>query len=1195
MAFNRVIFLRRMSALFIFFVVLLTFFVLYYYKYVPDNKSELNQRGHRVLTQLIQNFLRKDQDLHNIIENSGGGYQKLLNRTSPYDRLYTNMHYAVDTIRGDTANVPHLMATDTGVWLIRHRNELATGPTARKLITVKVKDFADPVFASRSDIFQNYLILYDSNESATASATGSHLLSLIYQQNTLSAAAGVNTDTLQSMAKNSDESGVFELSISGEKYVAFFARFAFHQQPLMLTGLILKDTYDRKVEATPVYFLPLMIILISLVMIALPFLKIFLLSPRESINRFDVLKTALSFYAGSAAFTIIIFYFFLSYVTDMSLHTRLRHFAAKVQTDLEQEIRQADQQLKDYDTSIGSLPLTLTPIKDILSTNDTADTAINSMIVNYACTPGVYPGVTRLFWANRSGATIAKWSPFGYPTPFTNLNSYVFFQQLLNKPAWFNGIAGSDQPVLYPGKSNLTDEFQTFIGRESHSSWPASARRPPAYQHPATSPNPTDSPQSAAFIAIAATLHSTLQPVIPEGFGFSIIDNSGKVLIDGDNLRSLGENLFMESANNKELLNSIRFNNSNNAFPLELYGETYTAIVMPVAGQPLHLACYYEQKALLANIDRFLHFSIHTLVVLWILLILCLLLSTYNQWRPVLLSFNMDKEEWIRPSSTDPERLASIFRYFSKLTLLSLAFFMGIEIFSTTLIPLFYISLLLPFYTLTRVQIAHQWKGWVYSVISILVLNAVILWLIANTGKDFSLLVPPLLFQLCAVLPLLPWPSWQPKDSYFPTLYLSIILIGVLPTLGILNYGFYAEKIQYKKYKLAHAATGFFRRSNYLLTNWIPSYKPQVLANLGVDYQQDLVFRNSIYLTDHDTIEAVPSAPAGTPLLPSTHDLPDGLYDFLMDKCYFAPQIWDDDLSIPDASADGEWAYQKVNNGIQYVSLRPVGNSDLGRQNIHIRSHLQKPHGDLLAIWLVAGWIGLVLLALLYLAGKLANSAIRRLFLNDFIDEVNNNKIAVDPDYLKQFFVPDAMAGRVSYLKILTIGNTPFSINFLQREKSFGGAMPGSQGQQEFILALADYLSPVYAAIWKSLSDEEKYILHDFSSDRYTNYKNSTTLYKLVGKGILTTDNRVLDVFSLSFRQYVLSQETAVDITRVRQEFSLPGAWQSIRIPVISILIVMAIFLFKTHPEIGTFMTGLVALLGSFSAVMNYFPQSKSS
>ena len=1178
MAFNRVIFLRRMSALFVFFIVLLTFFVLYYYKYVPDNKSELNQRGHRVLTQLIQNFLRKDQDLHNIIESSDGRYQKLLDRASPYDRLYANMHYVVDTIRGDTANTPHLVATDTGVWMIRHCNELAVGPTRRKSITVKVKDFADPVFASRSDIFQNYLILYDSNESAAASATGSHLLSLIYQQSTLSAAAGVNTDTLQSMAKNSDESGVFDLSLSGEKYVAFYARFAFHQQPLMLAGLIQKDTYDRKVEATPVYFLPLMIIVISLVMIALPFLKIFLLSPRESINRYDVLKTALSFYAGSAAFTIIVFYFFLSYVTDMSLHTRLKHFAAKVQIDLEQEIHQADRQLKDYDTSIGGLPLTLTPIKDILSTNDTGGNAVNSMTLNYACTPGVYPGVTRLVWINHSGSTIAKWSPFRYPTPFTNLNNYVFFQQLVNKPAWFNGIAGSDQPVLYPGKSNLTDEFQTFIGRESHSSWPAVSKKP------------TDSPQLASFIAIAATLHSTLQPVMPEGFDFSIIDNSGKVLIDGDNLRSLGENLFMESANNKELLNAIHFNNGNNIFPLELYGESYTAVVMPVKGQPLHLACYYQQKVLLANIDRFLHFSIHTLIVLWILLILCLLLSTYNQWRPLLLSFNLQKEEWIRPSSTNPERLASIFRYFSKLTFLSVAFFIGIEIFSTTLIPLFYISLLLPFYVLARVQIAHQWGSLIYSVISILILNAVIVWLIANTGKDFSLIVPPLLFQLFAVLPVLPWPSWQPKDNYFPTLYLSIILIGVLPTLGILNYGFYAEKIQYKKYKLAHAATGFFRRSNYLLTNWIPSYKPQVLGNLGIDYQQDLVFRNSIYLTDHDTIESVPS---GIPLLPSTHDLPDGLYDFLMDKCYFAPQIWEDDLSIPDASADGEWAYQKVNNGIQYASLRPVGNSDLGRQNIHIRSHVQKPHGDLLAIWLVAGCSGLVLLALLYLAGKLANNAIRRLFLNDFIDEVN--KIAVDPDYLKQFFIPDAMAGRVSYLTVLTINDTPFSIKFLQREKSFGGAPAGSQGQQEFILALADYLSPVYAEIWKSLSDEEKYILHDFSSDRYTNYKNSTTLYKLVGKGILTTDNRVLDVFSLSFRQYVLSQETAVDITRVRQEFSLPGTWQSIRIPVISILIVMAIFLFKTHPEIGTFMTGLVALLGSFTAVMNYFPQTKSS
>jgi len=40
-------------------------------------------------------------------------------------------------------------------------------------------------------------------------------------------------------------------------------------------------------------------------LIVLPFLKVFLLSPHESINRGDVLKMALSFYAGGVVIVLI--------------------------------------------------------------------------------------------------------------------------------------------------------------------------------------------------------------------------------------------------------------------------------------------------------------------------------------------------------------------------------------------------------------------------------------------------------------------------------------------------------------------------------------------------------------------------------------------------------------------------------------------------------------------------------------------------------------------------------------------------------------------------------------------------------------------------------------------------------------------------------------------------------------------------
>jgi len=64
---------------------------------------------------------------------------------------------------------------------------------------------------------------------------------------------------------------------------------------------------------------------------------------------------------------------------------------------------------------------------------------------------------------------------------------------------------------------------------------------------------------------------------------------------------------------------------------------------------------------------------------------------------------------------------------------------------------------------------------------------------------------------------------------------------------------------------------------------------------------------------------------------------------------------------------------------------------------------------------------------------------------------------------------------------------------------------------------------------------------------------------------------------------------------KLDQQFSLPGTWQSIRIPVISILVVMGIFLFRTQPEIATFVAGLATFFGSISTILTLLPKANST
>jgi hypothetical protein len=487
----------------------------------------------------------------------------------------------------------------------------------------------------------------------------------------------------------------------------------------------------------------------------------------------------------------------------------------------------------------------------------------------------------------------------------------------------------------------------------------------------------------------------------------------------------------------------------------------------------------------------------------------------------------------------------------------------------------------------------------IYPLAGVLILNIAIFRLMGASGQDRANFLVPAAFQICILMvkPFIfwnrlgPWIKGRQTDLFRGSVYLSILLISVLPTLGILTYGFYAEKIQFKKDKLFRLSNDFFERSNYLLNDFFPTIRPVVRQQLGPYYEDSLIYANSIYLTDRDTIlRWQPDT------LTRSDYLSDGLYSLLMDKIYQAPRIWGDDVCIQDTAGDGSWSYRSVATpiagsaagpaitgpAIAYAVDRPV--RDVAAANNHIRliSNLRKPQQDFFSLPLTFKiFFVLAIIALLFLAKKVIHEAIQRLFL---LDIVKSNKIVIEDAYIRDFFKPENMPATTTYVKNLTLP-TPFSIEFFDRERDFllWQGRPAQFTQEEFILAMADHFQSVYESIWYDLSDPEKYILLDFSRDRYTNYKNSTILYKLINKGILTEKGDCLDVFSLSFRQYVLSLDNSEDVVRLKTKFKISGAWDSIRIPVMAILAVVAVFLFMTQ---AAFSSGIIAAITALSTIV---------
>ena len=1209
-----VLFFRRISALSLFFVVLLLFLGLYYYKYVPANTEALNQRGHRMLTQLAENLNNRDHDLHAIFDSiTCDNVAALISHSDAYGQLYDNIPFAVTTDphadpRAGNPFFP-LRRETSGDWSILYPD---TTHIPRYTVEVGISSFAGPVLSSRSDLFNTYLLLVDTNRPASRKSS---LLQVLYRQDGISSSEMLSADTLLSLQKNTDLSGICDLQIGGRSYKVFWVSFDFHMQHLLLAGLLAEEDYTQRVQSTPVNFLPTILILICLILISLPFLKAYLLSPGESVDSKDVLGTALSFYLGSATLCIIVFYSFFVYISELGWKNRLVRFSDSIYGDITRELEAANQQLDQYDT----LTIPPTMIGDLTRPGEEGNAGDP---INTICAPRIFKNMDRLAWCDSNGNTIAKWNPFDYLAPFTNLGSYTFFRLLQTQPPESGPWAGIRTPVVYPGKSNLTDEFYTFIAKYS-------SRR---FDVTGADCKPTVRNRQAYSIGMAVMLHCSIHPIVPKGFGFCLIDPSGEILIDSDPRRNLQENLFEESGDAEGLRAIIRLKNPSNYFGMQLYGEPFTGRVLPISGQPLYLVCYYNHRILARNIFRFLHFAIGSLLCLYILLTICLAMATFREWKPTQLLFSPNKKEWIRPSSANFYAHAYTKTWFGILVVLALVFFGCIEQFTTGLNNIFYISLLLPFYAIWGFILSRQSstlcrpeeegkamepaRSYVRSfgqlftegasgAIGVGIVNFICWYLVNYTRPSLGPYVGMTLFQLLA-LSALTWchsrlkKDWmqktvsqekkeQMKGQYKWSLYLSILVLGLLPTLGVLTYGFYAEKIQFKKDKLLKMGSAFFNRTNYLETGPIPNYKSAVTTALGHPFLDSLIFRNSIYFYDQDTLLVLegdnrkPKSDSATVVSGTGRQLPDALYSLLMDKVYLSSPVWGDDVSIQDSTGDGSWHFElEKTDSMTRIRYLPAQAVDTLNRHIELETGLQKPLVD---IWKLSPYIKLffsfLVLAMLILGKKLIDGMIDRLFLQDFSME---GKIEVIPGYLQQYLgVPVAVPDfYLKELRDLPEGESSF---FEWEEKGFpvDGKEKDINTQQEMIMAMTDSFAPLYENLWKSLSPEEQYVLFDFSMDRYTNYKNSHTIFKLMNKGILIERDNVLDVFCRSYRQYVLLKKESRDIQQLKARFSAPGTWESIRIPIFVMIAVAAIFIVKTETN---FTNSLIAVLTTLTTLL---------
>jgi hypothetical protein len=132
--------------------------------------------------------------------------------------------------------------------------------------------------------------------------------------------------------------------------------------------------------------------------------------------------------------------------------------------------------------------------------------------------------------------------------------------------------------------------------------------------------------------------------------------------------------------------------------------------------------------------------------------------------------------------------------------------------------------------------------------------------------------------------------------------------------------------------------------------------------------------------------------------------------------------------------------------------------------------------------------------------------------------------------------------------------------------------------QRRLLDELCERAETYFAGLWSSCHEDEKLMLYQLAHNGLANGRNRRTLRRLMARGLVRR-NPNLELFSESFRLYVLEAAERENIVTIARENRGASTWDSLRLPFFVIIISFLLLLFATQKDMLTTTTALATAL----------------
>ncbi|HVW83504.1 MAG TPA: hypothetical protein VHB50_02440, partial [Bryobacteraceae bacterium] len=185
--------------------------------------------------------------------------------------------------------------------------------------------------------------------------------------------------------------------------------------------------------------------------------------------------------------------------------------------------------------------------------------------------PDAYPYASNAFWTDDDGQQIIKWSAGRYVTPMIDMSGQAVYTQ--PKESYLDGRG----PTFYFG-SVLPPNKLDYLAVLSINTGDCVR-----YSGAGTAEDLRDDISGGTAFLSAQPL-SLIDPILPSGYGFALIDEKGNVLFHNDKTRNLHENFFEESDWSKYLYAAAYGHAGQASLPVRYKGQSYRASVSSIEG-----------------------------------------------------------------------------------------------------------------------------------------------------------------------------------------------------------------------------------------------------------------------------------------------------------------------------------------------------------------------------------------------------------------------------------------------------------------------------------------------------------------------------------------------------------------------------------------------------------------------------------